>query len=77
MNCTDIDECAVDSPVCGANADCINTDGSFSCVCGAGFAGDGFTCTPITYICSVNSATKTLLDAVVNYFAMASSYQNK
>ena len=41
---TDIDECseAVDS--CDMNADCADTDGSFTCTCQLGFSGDGLTC---------------------------------
>lgn len=33
----DIDECARRTDDCGANSDCINTDGSFECVCRTGF----------------------------------------
>lgn len=32
---------------CHQNAQCINTDGSFKCVCDAGFKGDGYSCTDI------------------------------
>ena len=31
--------------MCSSDADCVNTDGSFECVCDDGFDGDGFTCT--------------------------------
>ena len=37
----DIDECAEDRDNCHDNATCINTMGSFECVCLPGFTGDG------------------------------------
>ncbi|XP_060038289.1 adhesion G protein-coupled receptor E5 isoform X2 [Erinaceus europaeus] len=37
-NCDDINECRPSQPdLCGANADCENTDGGFQCVCIPGF----------------------------------------
>lgn len=39
----DIDECDMPTP-CGNNSFCINTNGSFYCVCQAGFTGDGLDC---------------------------------
>ena len=42
--CTDIDECAEQSP-CDGNAVCTNTPGSFTCACNEGYSGDGITCT--------------------------------
>ena len=44
-NTTDINECGTQSTMCGKNAECINTEGSFSCECIAGFFGDGYNCT--------------------------------
>ncbi|KAK3577967.1 hypothetical protein CHS0354_020807 [Potamilus streckersoni] len=44
-SCNDIDECATDGNNCNINAVCINTEGSFSCVCKPGYQGDGKTCT--------------------------------
>ena len=41
---SDIDECAADSSPCDENADCTNTDGSYSCTCKQGFNGDGMSC---------------------------------
>ena len=41
---TDIDECSTDPSACDKNADCINTDGSYSCKCKRGFDGDGKAC---------------------------------
>ena len=40
----DIDECAESAP-CSENADCFDTEGSFSCQCRPGFSGDGLNCT--------------------------------
>lgn len=37
---TDINECARSTSNCGKGAQCINTEGSFKCVCPAGFDGD-------------------------------------
>ena len=40
----DIDECSTDSSPCDENAECTNSDGSYSCTCKQGFTGDGTTC---------------------------------
>ena len=40
----DIDECSADSRPCGENADCTNSEGSYSCTCKQGFTGDGAVC---------------------------------
>lgn len=40
----DIDECNASVPVCDVNAKCINTIGSFTCVCKTGLSGDGLKC---------------------------------
>ena len=37
----DINECLDPVGPCHVNADCIDTDGSFDCVCQAGYTGDG------------------------------------
>ncbi|XP_048248036.1 protein NEL-like isoform X2 [Haliotis rufescens] len=44
----DIDECTDGTHNCHANADCTNTDGSFTCKCKDGHAGDGVKCTDCT-----------------------------
>ena len=41
---SDIDECSADSSPCDLNADCTNSDGSYSCACKQGFTGDGSKC---------------------------------
>ena len=38
---SDFDECSLEPSPCDENADCINSDGSFSCSCKQGFTGDG------------------------------------
>ena len=45
--CTDIDECALGTDDCHADATCTNNDSSFSCACKGGYTGDGVTCTDI------------------------------
>ena len=40
----DIDECAATTKPCSPVGTCDNTDGSFTCTCGKGYQGDGFTC---------------------------------
>ncbi|XXT15897.1 EGF domain-containing protein [Sorangium sp. So ce429] len=45
--CTDVDECALGTDNCDANATCTNTSGSFTCACGEGYSGDGVTCTDV------------------------------
>ena len=42
---TDVNEC--ETVLCGPNADCINTFGSYNCQCRQGFEGNGFNCTGI------------------------------
>ncbi|XP_058970039.2 epidermal growth factor-like protein 6 [Pocillopora verrucosa] len=41
---SDVDECAANTHDCAADADCINTDGSFICSCQVGYTGDGKLC---------------------------------
>ena len=43
LSSADIDECVTLSP-CHANASCISTLESFTCVCNTGYTGDGITC---------------------------------
>ena len=39
-----VDECAQSLHDCDTNATCINSVGSYSCQCNAGFQGDGRSC---------------------------------
>ena len=40
----DINECLLRTSKCSSNAQCINTQGSYSCKCHDGYEGDGETC---------------------------------
>ena len=40
----DIDECAAGTHNCAEGATCVDTDGSFTCTCNAGYTGDGVNC---------------------------------
>ena len=40
----DVDECTAFPNICDANTDCHNTDGSYTCICKAGYTGDGKSC---------------------------------
>ena len=42
--CLNVDECAAGTHGCDANAQCTDTDGSYSCACIAGYSGNGFSC---------------------------------
>ncbi len=42
--CADINECALNTDMCDANATCTNILGSYTCTCTPPFVGDGFTC---------------------------------
>ena len=44
FNFADLEECATNTHNCDVNADCVNTVGSYSCKCRAGYTGDGQTC---------------------------------
>ena len=41
----DIGECQLNLDTCHANADCIDTIGSYNCSCRSGYEGSGFNCT--------------------------------
>ena len=44
---TNIDECDGGTHNCHANAQCTDTDGSFTCACKAGYEGNGVECTDV------------------------------
>ena len=52
---SDVDECrrpyddAGSTGRCDVNADCLNTAGSYQCLCRDGYSGDGLTCSR-TYV---------------------------
>ena len=56
---TDIDECAQDQDDCHSNGVCMNTIGSYTCQCNAGFQGDGRSCTG--WLCNKRPLVHTML----------------
>ena len=44
LSTADINECDLDTNKCHSLADCINTAGSYHCMCKAGYRGNGKTC---------------------------------
>ena len=50
----DVDECTQNPGVCDINANCTNTEGSYSCECLKGYTGDG------EHNCSGNAYSYTL-----------------
>jgi len=52
--CGDLDECATNQDTCDANATCTNQVPGYSCVCNAGYTGDGFTCIDVDE-CAANT----------------------
>ncbi len=40
----DIDECTLGVHGCSRNAECVNTEGSYTCSCQQEFVGDGIMC---------------------------------
>ena len=51
MNISDIDECIEGlNTDCSIFADCINTAGSYWCVCGNGYVGNGSDCCKFFYL---------------------------
>ena len=49
---TFLDECAIGTHNCSANATCSDTESGFTCSCNTGYTGDGVTCS--AEVCSEN-----------------------
>ena len=52
---SDINECAPDykpetQPICNQTADCVNTAGSYVCICNQGFAKEGSSCVGMSVV---------------------------
>ncbi|CAH3157496.1 unnamed protein product [Pocillopora meandrina] len=60
---SDVDECSADVNICGSNANCINTNGSYYCSCHSSFTRSGKECVDIdectagVHICLRGTAT--------------------
>ena len=53
----DIDECSTGNANCAEQASCMDTDGSFMCICNTGYTGNGITCKGELLICTINFNT--------------------
>ena len=40
----DVDECTDNTHLCASQANCSNIMGNYTCLCNAGYTGNGFTC---------------------------------
>ncbi|XP_066270036.1 uncharacterized protein [Branchiostoma lanceolatum] len=56
LTCQDINECLENPTICGINADCINGNGYFDCVCRAGFVMGSGGCQDIDECSTVDAA---------------------
>lgn len=50
----DIDECNLGTHDCAVDAMCTDSNGSYTCTCNTGYAGDGKTCTSTYLGCDIN-----------------------
>ena len=66
MQFTDIDECETMTDDCDENADCINTEGSFECVCQPGYTGDGKDCEGMDWYYQWKSPLIQMISLVIN-----------
>ncbi|KRZ95167.1 Latent-transforming growth factor beta-binding protein 2 [Trichinella sp. T8] len=46
-HCEDVDECIYSDKICSPLATCVNTIGSYKCICKPGYAGNGTFCSPL------------------------------
>ena len=52
----DIPECERELDDCDPNANCTNTEGSFTCSCNPGYTGDGVNCTSkLATLCNLHT----------------------
>ena len=58
MYVSDIDKCAAGTYNCDANAECINTSGSYTCSCKTGYHGDGENCEGQSFIRRIKIESK-------------------
>ena len=66
----DLEECSTNTHDCDVNADCVNTVGSYSCNCRAGYTGDGQTCNGKKSTNQPSKGNKYLM-LIMNLIAMA------
>ena len=70
-NTIDVDECTFMTHDCDENAECINTDGSFLCLCNQGYIGNGKTC--LQFSKSIEVVMHGLLKIILCFFTDGAS----
>ena len=50
FSCDNIDECATDIDDCSDNAECVDTNGSYICECGAGYELSGSSLSKVWFL---------------------------
>ncbi len=63
--CSNVNECTNGANNCSPNANCTDSQGSFSCACKSGFTGNGVTCTDVDE-CTLNTDNCTSTQRCVN-----------
>ena len=61
----DIDECSTNSHSCDVNADCSNTQESYTCTCKAGYSGDGISCSGTLIFVSLRASVLSLTGSII------------
>ena len=70
---SDFDECSSEPSPCDENADCVNSDGSYSCTCKQGFTGNGAICEGVPVLIIHCAFTTIELTQLVLGFTLSSS----
>ena len=54
----DIDECELGMTDCHENSTCVDTFGSYLCICNSGFSGNGTDCLSMSSVCFDGGSVK-------------------
>ena len=69
----DVDECERNEDNCHENANCTNTEGSFTCFCNPGYTGDGINCTSKIIIVMDDQKESKSFEVVITCFGSSAS----
>ena len=79
INFKDIDECSTNASSCHAMAECVDTEGNYTCHCITGYTGDGFvSCTSksksYSVSCPVWTQNNTIYPTVQTLMSVSSTW---